>query len=88
MSEIITERGDPRDRISNQRGGTVGDNWRDHYDSWKLAPGNTQHGSVELDEDGEPIDQDELDAQAEAAAEQRAEQAREDAMFDREDWGE
>lgn len=54
--------------------------WRNHYDSWKLAPGNTVY-----DEDGEPVDQDQLDAQAEAAAEDRAERAREDAMFDRED---
>jgi hypothetical protein len=61
--------------------------WRNHYDSWKLAPGITEY--AELDEDGEPIDQDELDARAEAAAEERAERQREDRMFDRdseEDW--
>lgn len=57
------------------------EHWRDHYDSWKLASGNT----VYVDEDGEEVDQDELDAQAEAAAEERAERQREDAMFDRED---
>ena len=59
--------------------------WRDHYDSWRLA----SPLEPQLDEDGEPIDQDTLDAQAEAAAEERAERAREDAMFDRdslEDW--
>lgn len=57
------------------------DNWRNHYDSWKLATGIT----VYVDEDGNEIDQDELDAQAEAAAEERAERQREDAMFDRDD---
>jgi hypothetical protein len=51
--------------------------WRDRYDSWKLAPGNTVY-----DEDGEPVDQDALDAAAEDAAEARAERQREDAMFD------
>jgi hypothetical protein len=56
----------------------MSERWRDHYDSWKLAPGNT----VYVDEDGEPVDQDELDAQAEAAAEARAEREREDRMFD------
>ena len=61
----------------------MSESWRNHYDSWKLAPGNT----VYVDEDGEEIDQDELDVQAEAAAEARAEQQREDAMFDREGWG-
>ncbi len=67
----------------------MSERWRDHYDSWKLdVEVDTDYASMELDEDGEPIDRDELDAQAEAAAEQRAEQAREDAMFDREDWGE
>jgi hypothetical protein len=35
-----------------------------------------------VDEDGEPIDQDELDARAEDAAVERAEAAREAAMFD------
>ena len=60
------------------------DAWRDRYDSWKTEAG-TEYATFELDDDGEPVDQDELDAQAEAAAEQRAEQAREDAMFDRED---
>ena len=62
----------------------MSERWRDHYDSWKLAPGNTLY-----DEDGEPVDQDALDAQAEEAAEARAEQQREDAMFDepeREEW--
>lgn len=61
------------------------DAWRNRYDSWKLA----SPSEPELDEDGEPIDQDELDAQAEAAAEERAERQREDMMFDRdsqEDW--
>jgi len=58
--------------------------WRNHYDSWKLAASGTFR-TIPLDEDGEPIDQDELDAQAEAAAEERAERAREDMMFDRED---
>lgn len=58
--------------------------WRDHYDSWKTDAG-TRYADVVLDEDGEPVDQDQLDAQAEAAAEDRAERAREDAMFDRED---
>jgi len=55
--------------------------WRDHYDSWKLAEGNTRYPEV-LDEDGEPIDQDALDAQAEDAAIERAERQREDAMYD------
>jgi hypothetical protein len=59
----------------------MSERWRDHYDSWKPAPGNT----VYVDEDGEEHDQDELDAQAEAAAEELAERQREDAMFDRED---
>lgn len=57
--------------------------WRNHYDSWKLASGITEYATV--DEDGEPLDQDTLDAQAEEAAEARAERQREDAMFDRED---
>lgn len=55
--------------------------WRDGYDSWKLATPD----DPELDEDGEPVDRDFLDAQAEAVAEERAERAREDAMFDREE---
>ena len=69
------------------------DNWRDHCDSWKI--GGTWYWSGRrispldedgpLNEDGEPIDQAELDAQAEAAAEQKAEQRREDMMFERED---
>jgi hypothetical protein len=61
------------------------DAWRNHYDSWKTGFAS----EPEVDEDGEPIDQDELDAQAEAAAEERAERQREDMMFDRdsqEDW--
>lgn len=58
--------------------------WRNHYDRYKLA--HAEGDDVQLDEDGEPVDQDELDAQAEAAAEQKAEQRREDMMFDREDW--
>ena len=62
----------------------MSERWRNHYDSWRRAPGHTVYPEV-LDEDGEPIDQDELDAQAEAAAEERAERARDDAMFDRED---
>lgn len=60
--------------------------WRNHYDRWKFTP---PHFTAPYDEDGEPIDQDELDAQAEAAAEERAERQREDMMFDRdsqEDW--
>ena len=64
----------------------MSEQWRDRYDSWKLAPGSTVYADEQaVDEDGEPIDQDELDAQAEAAAEERAERQREDAMFDRED---
>lgn len=51
--------------------------WRNHYDKWRLA--SPPEGP--LDEDGEPIDQDELDARAEAAAEERAEREREDRMF-------
>jgi len=63
----------------------MSERWRDHYDSWKVAyPGNTRYPEV-LDEDGEPVDQDMLDAQAEDAAIERAERQREDAMFDRED---
>ena len=56
--------------------------WRNHYDSWKtgFAP------EPELDEDGEPIDPDELAAQAEDAAIERAERQREDMMFDRDSW--
>lgn len=56
----------------------MSDQWRNHYDSWKLASGI----NVYVDEDGEEHDQDELDARAEAAAEERAERQREDAMFD------
>lgn len=48
------------------------------YDRWRLA----SPPEAPLDEDGEPIDQDELDARAEDAAIERAERAREDAMFD------
>ena len=61
------------------------DAWRNHYDSWKTGFA----AEPELDEDGEPIDQDTLDAQAEDAAIERAERQREDMMFDRdsqEDW--
>lgn len=57
--------------------------WLDHYDRWKLA---SPDDDVQLDEDGEPIDQDELDAQAEDAAVARAERQREDEVFDRESW--
>ena len=60
------------------------DTWRNHYDRYKLA--HAEGDDVQLDEDGEPIDQDELDAQAEAAAEDRVERQREDVMFDREGW--
>jgi hypothetical protein len=76
----------------------MSEQWRDRYDSWKLAPGNTVYGTGAegpgrysdetaeslglLDEDGEPVDQDALDAQAEDAAVERAERQREDAMFD------
>jgi hypothetical protein len=63
----------------------MSEQWRNHYDSWKLSSGNT----VYVDEDGNEVDQDELDARAEAAAEERAERQREDAMFDepeREEW--
>jgi len=63
----------------------VSDRWRDTYDVYKLASGHTLYARVYVDEDGEPVDQDELDAQAEAAAEDRAERLREDMMFDRED---
>ena len=62
----------------------MSERWRDHYDSWKTNAG-TRYVTEVLDDDGEPIDPDELDAQAEAAAEERAERAREDMMFDRED---
>jgi len=58
------------------------DSWRIHYDTWK----NSHPPDGPVDEDGEPIDQDELDAQAEDAAIERAERQREDAMFDRESW--
>ena len=61
------------------------DAWRDRYDSWKTDAGS-RYADVVLDEDGEPVDQDTLDAQAEAAAEERAERQREDAMFDRDSW--
>ena len=57
------------------------DTWRNHYDRWRLAP----PPEPPLDEDGEPIDQDDLDARAESAAEERAERQREDMMFDRDD---
>lgn len=62
----------------------MSERWRDHYDRWKLdAPDNGD--DVQLDEDGEPIDQDRLDAEAEAAAEARAERLREEMMFDRDE---
>jgi hypothetical protein len=54
------------------------DGWRRNYDRWRLA----SPPEPVLDEDGEPIDQDELDARAEDAAVERAERQREDAMFD------
>jgi hypothetical protein len=57
------------------------DAWRNHYDRWRLA--SPPEGP--LDDDGNEIDQDELDARAEAAAEERAEREREDMMFDRDD---
>lgn len=53
------------------------------YDHWKTTPPDDD---VVLDEDGEPIDQDELDARAEDAAIERAERQREDMMFDRDSW--
>ena len=56
--------------------------WRNHYDAWATAG----PPEPELDEDGDPIDRDELDARAEDAAIERAERAREDAMFDRDSW--
>lgn len=59
----------------------MSDAWRNHYDRWRLA----SPPEPPVDEDGEPIDQDWLDAQAEAAAEERAERAREDRMFDRDE---
>ena len=59
--------------------------WRDRYDSWK-TDADTRYADVVLDEDGEPIDQDELDARAEDAAIERAERQREDMMFDRDSW--
>ena len=59
----------------------MSDQWRNHYDRYRLA----SPPEPVLDEDGEPIDEDELDARAEDAAIERAERAREDAMFDRED---
>jgi hypothetical protein len=65
----------------------MSDQWRDRYDSWKTDAG-TRYADV-LDEDGEPVDQDTLDAQAEDAAIERAERQREDMMFDapeREEW--
>jgi hypothetical protein len=65
----------------------MSERWRDHYDSWKTNAG-TRYATEELDEDGEPIDPDELEARAEAAAEERAERQREDMMFDRESWDE
>lgn len=45
------------------------DAWRNHYDRWRLA----SPPEPVLDEDGNEIDQDELDARAEATAEDRAE---------------
>jgi len=56
--------------------------WRNQYDSYRLAA----PPEPVLDEDGEPVDQDELDAQAEDAAIERAERMRENMMFDREEW--
>ena len=56
------------------------------YDAWKTTPPDDD---VVLDEDGEPIDLDELAARAEDAAIERAERRREDMMFDRDsmqDW--
>ena len=61
------------------------DRWRDTYDSWKTGA-DTRYAEVVLDEDGEPVDQDELDARAEDAAIERAERLREDRMFDRDSW--
>jgi len=63
----------------------MSDQWRDRYDRWKTDGPGTH---VVLDEDGEPVDQDELDAQAEDAAIERAERQREDMMFDRDSWEE
>lgn len=56
----------------------MSDAWREHYDSWKLAPGVMEYGD---DDDPDAT----WEAQAEEAAEDRAERAREDAMFDRDD---
>lgn len=61
----------------------MSEHWRLNYDRWKTT---TPDDDMVLDEDGEPVDQDELDAQAEAAAEDRAEREREDMMFDRDSW--
>lgn len=61
----------------------MSETWRLNYDRWKLT---TPDDDVLLDEDGEPIDQDTLDAQAEDAAIERAERQREDMMFDRDSW--
>lgn len=60
----------------------MSDQWRNHYDSWRLA----SPPEPVLDEDGNEIDQDELDASAEDAAIERAEREREDRMFDRDGW--
>ena len=60
----------------------MSDQWRNHYDRWRLA----SPPEAPLDEDGEPVDQDELDAQMEDHAIARAEREREDRMFDKESW--
>ena len=57
------------------------DAWRNRYDRWRLA----SPPEPVLDEDGEPVDEDELDARAEDAAIERAEREREDRMWDEDD---
>ena len=59
----------------------MNDAWRNHYDRWRLA----SPPEPVLDEDGEPINQDYLDAQAEDAAIERAERERDDRMWDEDD---